>query len=398
MAAYSDMSGRLGVVAEESLGTLSLAMFGWGDILRRVQGLALDMFGLGPVECSYRVIASQPSWRLRRYDGADARWPLLIVAAPIKRPYIWDLTPTTSVIRRLIRRGMHVHLLEWCPPSSRDPAGLEVYADRAIAACVGRISRESGTAPFLMGHSLGGTLATMYAALEPERVRGLVLIGAPVCFPPASAGCADAAAISSPLTVTHSALIPGSAVSFLSALGWPQIFIWSRIEDSLLSAINPRAAVRCARVERWALDEVALPEVLLRQVAEWLYRENRLCRGTLRLRGMTVGPAAVRVPTFAVVNVADGLAPRASVAPFLDRMVHRDVSLVEFAGEAGVGLQHLALLIGPRAHEEVWPAIELWLEGHAQESDWRVPPISVWTPRSATRAARGQRSPTVRMA
>ena len=350
----------------DDLAVLALALFGWGDAVRRAQGRALEVFGLGPAECSYRVVASHPSWHLRQYDGPGRRWPVLIVAAPIKRPYIWDLVPTTSVIRRLLHHGLRVHLLEWCPPSSQAAAcGLDLYADRAIAACVAWITQAEGRAPFLVGHSLGGTLAAIHAALAPQHLRGLVLVGAPLCFP-AIPGDTAQAEHDTPATVSNRpVLVPGCALSLLSALTWPHIFLWARMADEALGALDPRAAGLCARVERWALDEVALPGELLSQVVQLLYRENRLCRGTLRLRGRDIGPATTRVPTVAVVNAADDLVPRASIAPFLDGMATRDATLLTFAGEAGVGLQHLALLIGPRAHAEVWPEIDRWLEDHA---------------------------------
>ena len=344
-----------------------LPLLNWGDILRRVQGDALEWLGLGPVECSYRVVASRPCWRLRQYGGSDARWPLLIVAAPIKRPYIWDMMPATSVIRRLIRRGMHVYLLEWCPPSSTTGgAGLDIYADLAIADCVARITGEDGNAPFLIGHSLGGALAAIYAGLDPQRIRGLVLIGAPVCFRSQSREFRDAVAIQTAPASTGTPVVPGCAISFFSALTMPQTFVWSRIGDEISSSLDPRAAEICARVERWALDEVAVSGLLACQVVQWLYRENRLCRGTLWIRGRTVGPATVRVPTLAVINALDEIAPEASVEPFLNGMIERDVRLLRFAGESGVALQHLALLIGPRAHAEVWPTIDDWLEMHSQ--------------------------------
>jgi pimeloyl-ACP methyl ester carboxylesterase len=43
-----------------------------------------------------------------------------------------------------------------------------------------------------MGHSLGGTLAAIYCALKPQSIKGLVLLGAPVCFEQASSVFRDA--------------------------------------------------------------------------------------------------------------------------------------------------------------------------------------------------------------
>jgi poly(3-hydroxyalkanoate) synthetase len=71
-----------------------------------------------------------------------------------------------------LHHGFRVHLLEWIPPSSDGSAGLDAYGGRAIAACVATISKQAnGAQPFLMGHSLGGTLAAIYCALEPRSVK-----------------------------------------------------------------------------------------------------------------------------------------------------------------------------------------------------------------------------------
>lgn len=74
------------------------------DLPRRAQGRIFDAFGLGPHECRYRVIASDAFWRLRDYGKPAPTQSVLIVAAPIKRPYIWDLAPSVSAIRYLLDR------------------------------------------------------------------------------------------------------------------------------------------------------------------------------------------------------------------------------------------------------------------------------------------------------
>ena len=119
-----------------------------------------------------------------------------------------------------------------------------------------------------------------------------------------------------------------------------------------------------ARVERWALDEAPLPGKLVHEMVEWLYRENRLCRGTLELCNMRVGPFILSVPTLAVVNTADEVAPLASVKPFIEAMPTSDVRIVQFPGETGVGLQHLGILVGRQAHAQLWPEIIVWLNSH----------------------------------
>jgi polyhydroxyalkanoate synthase len=140
------------VPIDAALDAYGRTQFSIADILRRAQGHAFGAFGLDPNECPYQVVASGPFWRLRDYTKHDTAQSLLIVAAPIKRPYIWDLAPTASAIRYCLGQDLHVRLLEWLPASrTTGNNGLTEYAE-AISNCVAKISSESaGVKPFLIG-------------------------------------------------------------------------------------------------------------------------------------------------------------------------------------------------------------------------------------------------------
>ena len=289
------------VPIDAALDAYGRTQFGIADILRRAQGHAFGAFGLDPNECPYQVIASGPFWRLRDYTKHDIAQSLLIVAAPIKRPYIWDLTPAASAIRYCQGQDLRVRLLEWLPASrTAGNNGLTEYTE-AIAECVAKISGESaGVKPFLIGHSLGGTLAAIFGALAPDSIRGLVLLGAPLCFRPTT----------------------------------------SRFRDALISLVPSG----------------------LGDAEPWLYRENLFCQGALKIGGTLVGPESVSVPTLAVVNTADDVALLDSVKPFIDAMPTSDARIIEYPGESGVCLQHLGILIGREAHAQVWPDIASWID------------------------------------
>jgi polyhydroxyalkanoate synthase len=341
------------------------AHFAMTDRLRQAQGDALDVLGLGPRECAFQLISSGSCWRLRAYGGPKAAPLLLMVPAPFKRPYIWDLTPAVSAVRYCLHHGLRVHLLEWKPPGDGS-AGLDAYCGRAIAACVEAISNQSnGTPPFLMGHSLGGTLAAIYCAMEPRSVRGLVLLGAPLYFEQASSRFRDALVALFPEQFPEIEVIAGSLLSQISTVASPNTFVWSRWMDAALSLADPAAMDIHARVERWALDEVALPSRLINQIVQGLYRENRFYRGTLTVLDRTVGPARTPVPTLAIVNAADEVAPVSSVAPFLDKMPTGDTRIIECPAEIGVGLPHLVMLAGRAAYTRVWPQIIAWLKARS---------------------------------
>jgi polyhydroxyalkanoate synthase subunit PhaC len=343
-------------------------MFPLTDALRQAQGQVLDSIGFAPHECSYRIVASSRQWRLRAYDGPGTGSCLVIVSAPIKKPYIWDLAPSVSAIRYCLGHDLRVFLVEWIAPEpTGGDAGLDEYADQALGeamACVAKHAK--GAKPFLAGHSLGGTFAAIFAALAPDRIQGLVLLGAPLSFHQGVSRFRDSLVALAPSLPAQAAVMPGSFLSTLSVMASPDTFIWSRLIDATLSMGDPHASDIHARIERWVLDEVPLSGTLVTQILDWLYRENRFCRNILSIRGRTVGPSDLRMPVLAVVNPADEVAPEESVAPFLDGVPHRDLRLIIYPGEFGVGFQHLGILVGRKAHAEVWPQIVSWLENHRQ--------------------------------
>ncbi|HYQ91295.1 MAG TPA: alpha/beta fold hydrolase, partial [Candidatus Competibacteraceae bacterium] len=147
-------------------------LFALLDQGRRELGQYLDALGFGPVETPSRAVVSKPGITLKSYEPAATTQgvAVLLVPAPIKRAYIWDLAPWASVVRHCLDRGLCVYVVQWEQPGEGERNfGLAEYADRLILACVNAIQAETGQpALFLAGHSLGGILAAVFAALHPE--------------------------------------------------------------------------------------------------------------------------------------------------------------------------------------------------------------------------------------
>ena len=129
-------------MTDTALNALWRAQFDVSDIIRRAQGDVVGAFGLDPQESPYQIITSLAHWRLRDYRGDDVSRSLLIIAAPIKRPYIWDLEPPISAIRFCLHQGLYVQLLEWMPASpNAGNCGLDEYVlaiSEAVATTVAR--------------------------------------------------------------------------------------------------------------------------------------------------------------------------------------------------------------------------------------------------------------------
>src|SRR5690242_739616 len=83
------------------------------DAARRRSGHALEVAGYGPRATPSTLLDVAPGVRLHTYPSAGDGPPVLLVPAPIKRCYIWDLDPASSVVAHAIRRGLRPFLVDW---------------------------------------------------------------------------------------------------------------------------------------------------------------------------------------------------------------------------------------------------------------------------------------------
>jgi polyhydroxyalkanoate synthase subunit PhaC len=334
------------------------------DALRRWQGRLLDVLGFGPRQRPSRVLLETPALRVRTYPAPGSAPPVLLVAAPIKRAYIWDLAPRASTVGLLADAGFAVHLLEWRDPAPADAdRGLDDYADLLLGQAVDAVRDARGRAPVLVGHSLGGTLAAVFAAAHPERLRGLVLLEAPLHFGRDAGAFAPLVAASPDLRPLQPTLglVPGSLLDLATVVAAPQEFVVERHLDLLTSLGRPQAWLHL-RVARWSLDEFALPARLFVDVVETLYRDDALMRGRLAVAGRRVGPATLTAPLLSVVDPLSTAIPPSSILPFHHAAACRDKVLLEYRGDQGVALQHVGVLVGATAHTAIWPQIVEWID------------------------------------
>ena len=343
------------------------------DRSRRWQGAMFDALGFGPLETPFRIAFRTPRVLLRAYhDSVDAAAPVVvIVPAPIKRPYIWDLAPSSSVVQRCRQAGLTVYMIEWTLPATGDRRlGLADYGERLILECLNAIKRRASAPIFLAAHSLGGTLAAIFAALHPGQVQGLVLIAAPLHFGPRVGvfGPLAAAVARVQLTGRIPDRVPGSFLSAISFLASPHTFGATRCADFARSLANPQALRTHLQVERWTLDEMPMPRQLFEEVVELLIRKDRFLRGTLEVAGRRVAPGCLRVPLLCVADGRCRIVPPNAVVPFFQATRSSLKTLLWYEGDIGVSLQHVGPLVGRSAHRHLWPAILRWVHRAARQT------------------------------
>ncbi|WP_407158553.1 alpha/beta fold hydrolase [Bradyrhizobium sp. STM 3557] len=329
-------------------------IFSVSDVLRRTVGLLLDKTaGLAPLERPWHAVLDTSEFRLRRYDQDNGTTgPVLIVPAPIKRAYIFDLLPQVSVVARLADAGFSVYLSEW-----RDGANGDLATTiTSIATALDKIAMEHGRPPIVLGHSLGGTLAAITAALNPGQVQKLLLIEAPLRFGE-QIGALRPVTIYPGTPLGTDRHVPGSLLDLASVSAAPDEFAFGRWIDAFSSLLDEEALSIHTRVIRWTLDEFAPSAPLLEGVIDLLYRRDLFARNELHLLGRDV-----RVESLADVHVAAIVDHSSRVVPFQSALEPlRSPTVISYTPETGVGLQHVGPLVGRRAHRDVWPRVVHWM-------------------------------------
>jgi polyhydroxyalkanoate synthase len=341
------------------------------DRSRQERGRMLERAGHGPQPAPSTVIHAEPGLNLRRYGPGDADGPpVLLVPAPIKRAYIWDLAPEVSVVRRWLERGWRVYLAEWTPLAEMGPAdgghqlGLAGYADRLLSHCRQAIAADGADQPpVIAGHSLGGILAAVHSCLHPDALRATILLESPLHFHPDSC-CFNRLVQATPdareIADTFGN-VPGVFLNTMSAMAEPQAFQWERWTDRWLSLGDPQAMATHMQVERWTHDEFALPGQLFIDLVESLYRRDQLMQGELEIGTRRVGPRDLRTPLLSVCDPRSRLIPPSAMLPFHEAAGSSDKQVLYYEGDVGVNLQHVGVLVGRSAHARIWPRVFDWL-------------------------------------
>jgi polyhydroxyalkanoate synthase len=334
-----------------------------------------------PPTTAFDVVYEGRSLRLRRYraDGARRGPPVLLVYSLFKRPYVLDLLPDRSVVRSLVRQGFSVYLTDWLPPTPADAMrGLPEYVNEDLTNAVERVRNLEGAERVaLVGCCLGGFLATVYTALNPERVDRLVVFALPFASrPPFAAAAAEyfgglfgnipAAWIRASLN----ARVPDREEL-------PRYLAVELDEPELARPDCANAAAVRSAIETWFGSDVPLTGKLFADIIGGAYGRAQFATSQLVIGDRRVDLASIRCPVLNVCGERDRLVPVHETLPFIRNVGSSDASNLVFASS------HIGLMVGRAAHEHLWPHVGEWLarggDGvHTADRD------ATWSPLDAT--------------
>jgi polyhydroxyalkanoate synthase len=307
------------------------------------------------------VVWTHRNTTLFRYRSQERRHavPLLLVFALINRPDIFDLQPGNSFVEHLLAEGFDVFLLDWGEHDD-DAAdmGLEAFVLDELHWGVRETLRASSAEELsLLGWCIGGTLAAMYAALEGDAVRNLILLTTPIDT--ASSRYAKWTARDSfdPALVTDVyPSVPGGLIDFANKLLKPVTNFWTtyrRLWEDVHAGKDRRVAYQA--MARWVADNPRFPGRAFREWVTWMYKDNALVRGRVRLRGRRVDLGRIEQNLLVVTAGADHITPREGTIGVLDLVGSADVTHFDRPGG------HIGLMVGANARRGIWPDITEWL-------------------------------------
>ena len=284
--------------------------------------------------------------------------PILVVYALINRPYILDLQPDRSVVRRLLEAGHDVYLIVWNEPSQLDTAlGLEDYVDRYLDNCVDVVRERAGRESInLLGYCMGGTMAAIYAALHPAKVNALGLLATGLYFDDTGGVLelwGDEAYYDPDTLVETFGNVPGEFLEAGFDLMDPvantltkYVHLYDRLE-------NEDFVENFARMELWLSEGVDVAGAVYAEFVEAIYQENRLAENELSVGGEHVDVTNIDMPVLQIVGAYDHLVPPAASKPFND-VIPADATTIEYPSG------HVGLAMSTRAHRDLWPEVAEW--------------------------------------
>lgn len=314
------------------------------------------------------VLANEGAARLLRYDpmpGVASRDPIVLCPSLINRLYVLDLKEGISVVEALRKAGHRVYGVDWGEPGVAERGvsfeGFVLRLSRLLdAACADAKTDQL----HLLGHCLGGTMATALAATNDARIKTLINLTAPLSFHDdgllskwTRAPFFDAEAVVAALGHVPPWLTQ-PAFQILKPMGQPAkaLRLFQALDKPAGELDSFLETFRC--LETWINDNVSIPDRFFVDLVGKLYRKDALAKGELCFEGGAVSLDRVRVPVFTIAAAEDHIVPPASATDVAKRFTNPACKVEVLPGG------HIGVVVGGLGRKRLWPALIAWMEQH----------------------------------
>lgn len=322
------------------------------------------------------VVDEDGIFRLLRYRPLTTRryrTPLLVVYAFINRPYVLDMQPEISVVRKYLQSGFDVYMIDWGYPGPANRfLNLDDYAGY-LDRCVRRITRLAGASDVnLHGYCLGGTISAAYTALHPRRIRNLALQAAPVEFHTDNLIARWARSIDPDRIVDAFGVAPGSFLNLAFLQVDPVNLTFGKYAGLLNAKESEEEMASFLRMESWVFDSPSIPAETFRQYIKDWYHDNSLIRGEFHLLGRRVDLNQISMPVLVLAAQYDHIVPPEAQKAVLNVISSQDKSVLEIAKG------HIGITTSRSSHKEYWPKAIRWFEERSEPEVRASIPLASW--------------------
>jgi polyhydroxyalkanoate synthase len=212
----------------------------------------------------------------------------------------------------------------------------------------------------MLGWCIGAILTTLYAALRPDDgLRNLILLTAPLDFSDKQsltfARWTDERYFNVDQVLSTFGNMPGEMIDYGARALKPvenyiinYLKLWDNIE-------NPQVIEAWQAMNTWVTDNIPLAGGVFRQLIVDLYRNDRLMRGEMMIRGERVDLSRLRANLLTVIAEGDHITPPCQSKAILSKVNSKDKELFSVPGG------HIGIMAGSGANKRTWPKIDDWL-------------------------------------
>ena len=308
----------------------------------------------------HEIVFEGPLARLRDFSVSRRRVVPTLVLPPQAGhdSCIVDYSTEQSQMRAIVEAGLERALsLDWVGATRETAdASIEDYmdvVDRAVEHCGGRVN--------LIGDCQGGWLATIYAAVHPERVNTLTIAGAPVDFHAGEPVIHEVMRRVAPdgnlrfyeaLVASGGGILRGRHMLTGFIMIQPGAEI-SRQIDLLLNLDDAAHVARYREFEDWFKHTQDVPGAFFLWIVRHLFRDNALIHGSLEVRGQQVDLGRIKMPLNLLAGATDHITPPDQVFALAAHAATPPDLVTRHISTGG----HLGLFMSHEALRQQWPAV-----------------------------------------
>ena len=321
------------------------------------------------------IVFETPIARLRDFSRGSTDDVVPVLVLPPQAGHdscIVDFQPRQSQMMMIREAGLtRAFTLDWVG-ATRETSGTTISDYIAVVDRAVEHLRQEGSGAGrvnLIGDCQGGWLATIYAAIHPEKVNTLTLAGAPIDFHAGETPIGASSRVMSQrfgqlpyraMVAAGGGNMPGSFVlgGFIAIRPDAEI---AKHVDLLRNLDDPGAIARYEAFEDWFKHTQDVPGTFYLWLVEHLFAGNELIHGELEVDGRRVDMRNIACPLFLLGGATDHITPPVQVFAAADHVSTPAEQVTRRTAPGG----HLGLFMGNQALRHEWPPLMAAVAEHS---------------------------------